>query len=181
MGELGLSRALQSRHALRRRVAGARGRPAGATGSVPEIDLSGQRPRGGARFELATGRVLAAIGLAALALAAKAQIVSTRIWPAKDYTRVTLESKAEIKFSVFGVKNPERLVLDLEGVDLGPALAELDGKVATGDPYIEKLRVARNRPGVVRLVLDLKAEVRPQVFTLKPVAEYGYRLVLDLY
>jgi len=79
------------------------------------------------------------------------------------------------------VKNPERLVLDLEGVELGPALAELDGKVATGDPYIDKLRVGRNRPGVVRLVLDLKAEVRPQVFALKPVAEYGYRLVLDIY
>ena len=79
------------------------------------------------------------------------------------------------------MKDPERLVLDLEGVDIGPALAELHGKVATGDPYIDKLRVGRNRPGVVRLVLDLKAEVRPQVFTLKPVAEYGHRLVLDLY
>jgi len=79
------------------------------------------------------------------------------------------------------VKNPERLVLDLEGVDYGPALAELDGKVATGDPYIDKLRVGRNRPGVVRVVIDLKAEVKPQVFTLKPVGEYGHRLVLDLY
>jgi N-acetylmuramoyl-L-alanine amidase len=79
------------------------------------------------------------------------------------------------------VKDPERLVLDLEGVDLGPALAELNNKVAAGDPYIDKLRVARNRPGVVRLVLDLKAEVKPQVFTLKPVAEYGHRLVLDIY
>ncbi len=82
---------------------------------------------------------------------------------------------------MFALKDPERLVLDLEGVDIGPALAELHGKVATGDPYIDKLRVARNRPGAVRLVLDLKAEVKPQVFTLKPIAEYGHRLVLDLY
>ena len=72
-------------------------------------------------------------------------------------------------------------MLDLEGVDFGPALAELNGKVTTGDPYIDKLRIARNRPGVVRLVLDLKAEVKPQVFTLKPIAEYGHRLVLDIY
>ena len=64
---------------------------------------------------------------------------------------------------------------------LRSALAELDGKVATGDPYIDKLRVARNRPGVVRVVIDLKAEVKPQLFTLKPVGEYGHRLVLDLY
>jgi len=79
------------------------------------------------------------------------------------------------------VKDPERLVLDLEGVELGPALTELHGKVAAGDPYIDKLRVGRNRPGVIRLVLDLKAEVKPQVFTLKPIAEYGHRLVLDIY
>ena len=109
------------------------------------------------------------------------QIVSTRIWPAQDYTRVTLESRSELKFELFSVKDPERLVLDLEGVELGPALAELNNKVAVGDPYIERLRVARNRPGVVRLVLDLKSEVKPQVFTLKPVGEYGHRLVLDLY
>ena len=79
------------------------------------------------------------------------------------------------------MKDPERLVLDLEGVDYGPALTELQGKVAAGDPYIDKLRAGRNRPGVLRLVLDLKTEVKPQVFTLKPVGEYGHRLVIDLY
>jgi N-acetylmuramoyl-L-alanine amidase len=72
-------------------------------------------------------------------------------------------------------------VLDLEGADYGPAIAELQDKVATGDPYIDKLRAGRNRPGVLRLVLDLKTEVKPQVFTLKPVGEYGHRLVIDLY
>ena len=79
------------------------------------------------------------------------------------------------------MKDPERLVLDIEGVEIGPALTELHGKVAEGDPYIDKLRAGRNRPGVVRVVIDLKAEVKPQVFTLKPVGEYGHRLVLDLY
>jgi N-acetylmuramoyl-L-alanine amidase len=166
-------------------VARARRRCAAAGGPGGQAFVPGRRPGGAIRGAFAAGRGLVALGLAALALwiaaPAEAQVVSTRIWPARDYTRVTLESKAEIKFSVFGVRNPERLVVDLEGVELGPALAELDGKVATGDPYIEKLRVARNRPGLVRLVLDLKAEVKPQVFTLKPIADYGYRLVLDLY
>jgi N-acetylmuramoyl-L-alanine amidase len=72
-------------------------------------------------------------------------------------------------------------VLDLAGVDAGPVLNELQDKVSAGDPYIASLRVARNRPGVTRVVLDLKAEVKPQVFTLKPIADYGHRLVLDLY
>jgi N-acetylmuramoyl-L-alanine amidase len=79
------------------------------------------------------------------------------------------------------VKDPERLVLDLEAADLTPALAELEGKLSADDPYIQGLRVARNRPGVIRVVLDLKAEVRPQAFVLKPIGEYGYRLVLDIY
>jgi N-acetylmuramoyl-L-alanine amidase len=86
-----------------------------------------------------------------------------------------------VKFSLFSVKDPERLVLDLELEEIAPALAELHAKVASDDPYVAGLRVARNRPGVVRLVLDLKSEVTPQVFTLKPIAEYGHRLVLDVY
>ena len=86
-----------------------------------------------------------------------------------------------MKYSVFAVKDPERLVLDLETPDITPALAELAGKLTAEDPYVQGLRVARNRPGVVRLVLDLKAEVKPQVFTLKPIGEYGHRLVLDIY
>ena len=81
---------------------------------------------------------------------------------------------------MFAVKEPERLVLDLE-TEMTPALGELDGKVVAEDPYIKGLRVARNRPGVVRLVLDLKAEVQPQAFALAPVAEYGHRLVLDIH
>ena len=81
---------------------------------------------------------------------------------------------------MFSVKDPERLVLDLE-TEMTPALAELDGKVTEADPYIKGLRVARNRPGVIRVVLDLKAEVKPQIFTLSPIAEYGHRLVLDIH
>ena len=72
-------------------------------------------------------------------------------------------------------------MLDLVTNDLSPALAELNGKVAADDPYIQGLRVARNRPGVVRVVLDLKADVKPQIFNLPPIADYGHRLVLDIY
>jgi N-acetylmuramoyl-L-alanine amidase len=86
-----------------------------------------------------------------------------------------------VKYSLFSLKDPVRLVLDLEVGEVSPALADLNAKVATDDPYIHGLRVARNRPGVVRLVLDLKAEVKPQVFTLPPIGEYGHRLVLDIY
>ncbi len=108
-------------------------------------------------------------------------ILSTRIWPAKDYTRVTLESRNEIRYALFAVNNPERLVLDLEGVEMSAVLADLNNKVTPDDPYVAKLRVALNRPGVTRLVLDLKTVVKAQAFSLKPVANYAHRLVLDIY
>lgn len=122
-----------------------------------------------------------ALALCSLVASAHANVTSTRIWPARDYTRLTIESKSALRYTLFAVKNPERLVLDLEGTDFSAPLAELHGKVTDGDPYIEKLRVGRNRPGVLRLVLDLKTEVNAQAFALPPIAEYGHRLVLDLY
>ena len=129
---------------------------------------------------LARAFALAAVCTALPAQAAD-QIVSTRIWPAKDYTRVTLESRNPIRYSLFTVNNPERVVLDLEGVEMSAALADLNNKVTPDDPYIDKLRAGVNRPGVTRVVLDLKAQVKAQAFLLKPVADYGHRLVLDIY
>ena len=110
-----------------------------------------------------------------------AQILAVRVWPAEDYTRVTLENNSDLKTSHFTVKNPERLVVDIEGIELNPTLKELVAKIQSNDPYIKQVRVGQNRPNVVRLVFDLKEEVNPQVFTLQPVGNYQHRLVFDLY
>jgi N-acetylmuramoyl-L-alanine amidase len=112
---------------------------------------------------------------------AEIAIKSARIWPAQDYTRLTLESKQAIHYNLFTIKNPERLVIDLEDVAINAALNEMVSKIGNDDPYIKSVRVGRFKPGVVRLVLDLKSEVKPQLFSLNPVGEYGYRLVLDVY
>ena len=108
-------------------------------------------------------------------------ILAVRVWPARDYTRVTLEHNQAIRFSHMLVKDPERLVLDLEGVEFNSVLQMLPSKIIDADPYIKLIRAGRNKPGVVRLVIELKGEVKPQVFSLQPVGEYGHRLVLDLY
>ncbi len=110
-----------------------------------------------------------------------AQILAVRVWPAEDYTRVTLENDTNLKTDHFIIKDPERLVVDIEGIELNPTLKELVAKIQPNDPYIKQVRVGQNRPNVVRLVFDLKAEVDPQVFTLAPVGEYKHRLVFDLY
>src|SRR5471032_814331 len=113
--------------------------------------------------------------------AAAAQILAVRVWPAEDYTRVTLENDAALKATHFIVKDPERLVVDIEGLDLNPTLKSLVAKIQSNDPYIKKVRVGQNRPNVVRLVFDLKEEIKPQVFTLAPAGEYKHRLIFDLY
>jgi N-acetylmuramoyl-L-alanine amidase len=110
-----------------------------------------------------------------------AGILAVRIWPAADYTRVTIEHAAPLKYTHFMVKDPERLVVDLEGVEFNGVLDGLAGKVAADDPNIKLLRAGRHKPGVVRLVMELRGEVNPQVFELSPVAGYGHRLVLDVY
>jgi len=113
--------------------------------------------------------------------AAGPSVLAVRVWPSEDYTRVTLESDTAVRFSHFTVKNPERLVVDLEGVELNGVLEGLSGQISANDPHIRLLRTGRFKPGVVRLVMELKTEVVPQVFVLKPVGEYGHRLVLDVY
>ncbi len=112
---------------------------------------------------------------------AEVAITSARIWPAQDYTRITLESKQPVRYNLFTLSNPQRLVVDLNEVKINAALNELSGKIGDDDPYIRSVRIGRFKPGVIRLVLDLKAEVKPQLFNLKPVGEYGHRLVLDVY
>ncbi len=117
----------------------------------------------------------------AAATVAQISVKAARVWPSPEYSRVAVEFDAPISYKYFSLKNPERIVIDVNGVEPDVALAELAGKVTPQDVFINSIRVARNRPGVTRIVIELKAEVQPQIFTLKPMANYGFRLVMDLY
>jgi N-acetylmuramoyl-L-alanine amidase len=112
---------------------------------------------------------------------AHAQIISARLWPGPEYTRLTIESDEPIDHKVFAVKDPERVVLDLEGVELVRELAALAAKVNEDDLYVQSLRVARYKTGVVRVAINVKTAVKPQAFTLAPIGQYRHRLVLDVY
>jgi N-acetylmuramoyl-L-alanine amidase len=122
-----------------------------------------------------------ALLLGASELAHGATIVAVRLWPSDDYTRLTIESDTPLSARYFEVRDPRRLVIDIDGLQLNPALRELVGKVRSDDPAIAGVRVGQYTPRVVRLVVDLKQVVLPQQFTLQPVAAYQYRLVFDLY
>ncbi len=114
-------------------------------------------------------------------LAMASTVLAVRTWPAADYTRVTLELDSELKAEHFTLENPHRMVVDIDGLRMSDALQKLVANVKPDDPYIQSLRVGQNKPNVVRIVIDLKQAIAPQVFTLKPIGDYQYRLVLDLY
>ena len=145
----------------------------GAPGALIRVSL-------GRRRALAWALMPAAQLLVPGAWAQAARIASARVWPAQEYTRLILESTAPLAWQVLALKDPERIVLDLDGIDVGPEIAGLAQRVHPNDPHLAGIRYGRKSPTVLRLVLDLKDEVVAQAFALKPIAEFGHRLVLDL-
>lgn len=150
-------------------------KPAGQTKLNPLLESMSRRSL------LKAGGALMTLLVSPVSHAADTRVLSVRVWPAQDYTRVTLEGGEALRYNAQIVKNPERLVVDLEGVEFDSVLQSLPSKIIDSDPYIKLIRAGRNRPGVVRLVVELKGEIKPQIFTLAPVGNYKHRLVLDLY
>jgi N-acetylmuramoyl-L-alanine amidase len=125
--------------------------------------------------------LIVALGILPTLANAAVNITATRVWPAADYTRITIEASAEINQKMLLLKDPDRLVLDLDGVDLNANLKALANQISPNDPYIKQVRVANFKPGIVRVVIDLKVEVKPNIFMLQPAGSYNHRLVLDVY
>ena len=108
-------------------------------------------------------------------------VTAARVWPAEEYTRIAFESTSPLKYQLIILKNPDRLVLDVEDVELSSVLQTLSDKILSSDPYIKQVRVAKYKPGVVRIAIDLKGEVKSNLFALAPAGDYKNRLVLDIY
>lgn len=117
------------------------------------------------------------VGLAA----SMSSVVAVRVWPSSTYTRITLESSTPLKYKQFALTNPNRIVIDIENVHLNSVLKEIPGQVQSNDPYLKLVRVGQFDKDTVRLVLELKQNINPNLFTLKPIAEFKNRLVVDLY
>ncbi|ACT47746.1 N-acetylmuramoyl-L-alanine amidase [Methylotenera mobilis] len=132
-------------------------------------------------FSILLSLTLSLIGAFAITAAEANTVTAVRIWPADVYTRITIEADKSIVYKMTVLKDPERVVVDIEDIDLNTVIKALGEKVSESDPYIAKIRVANFKPKVVRLVVDLKAEVKPAIFTLAPAGDYKHRLVLDIY
>jgi N-acetylmuramoyl-L-alanine amidase len=107
--------------------------------------------------------------------------IAARVWPAQEYTRIAFESKTPVKYQLLMLDNPDRLVLDIEGMEANNIINSLSSRVLSSDPYIQQIRVAKFKPDVLRVVIDLKSPINPNVFTLLPAGQYAHRLVVDIY
>ncbi|MDR5758019.1 N-acetylmuramoyl-L-alanine amidase [Caballeronia sp. LZ035] len=146
------------------------------------IESSATAPHNWRRRQvLRAGASTLVLALVAPKLAHASSVLGVRVWPARDYTRVTIESDQPLQNANQMLQGPDRLVVDLSGIDLDQALRDLVSKIAPNDPQIQSVRIGQYQPHVVRMVFDLKGSVKPQVFTLGPIGSYKYRLVFDLY
>lgn len=111
-----------------------------------------------------------------LAQAEPVAVRNLRMWQAPDNTRLVFDLSAPLEHRLFTLKEPERVVVDMENAQLLGSLPALE----PGDPVIAALRSGSQGEGRLRVVLDLKQAVRPRTFVLKPYGQYGHRLVIDL-
>ncbi|PHM72143.1 N-acetylmuramoyl-L-alanine amidase AmiC [Xenorhabdus kozodoii] len=121
------------------------------------------------------------LSVSPIGYAATSKVIAVRIWPASSYTRVALESNIPLKYRQFSLSNPDRIVIDLQGIQLNSILSGMGAQVQRRDPYLKLVRAGQFNPKTVRLVFEIKQPVAPRIFTLPPVAKFKHRLVLDLY
>ncbi|MDR0806359.1 MAG: N-acetylmuramoyl-L-alanine amidase AmiC [Enterobacteriaceae bacterium] len=108
-------------------------------------------------------------------------VIGVRVWPSSAYTRMTLESKTPLNYYQFALANPDRIVIDIKDMHLNSVLKSIPRQIHSSDPYLKQVRVAQFDTNTVRLVLELKQKITPNLFILPPVAEFKNRLVIDLY
>ncbi len=104
-------------------------------------------------------------------------VQNLRMWRAPDHTRLVFDLSGPLEHRLFTLSDPHRLVIDMERAKLAGALAETEAD----NPLIGAVRTGKPEGDVLRIVIDLKAEVKPRSFVLKPAGQYGHRLVVDLY
>ena len=124
--------------------------------------------------------LVAAVGVLFLAVTVDAvadtKVNSVRLWRAPDNTRLVFDLTGPVQHSVFTLTSPDRLVIDINGATLGSPLS-----VNTSNTPITAMRSAQRTPTDLRVVIDLKKAVTPKSFSLAPNAQYGNRLVVDLF
>lgn len=102
-------------------------------------------------------------------------VTAIRTWNADDYTRVVVDLNGAVKYQSARIKNPDRIYFDLYQAHLGHLLT--DKELAVQNGFLKSVRVAQNKSGTVRLVLDVRSIQGYSAFLLPN----PYRLVIDVH
>lgn len=127
-------------------------------------------------MRLAAGLLLAATALGTSAVAAAAEVGALRVWAGPEYTRVVFDVSGPLDYKMFGLANPDRVVLDVKGGKLGRGFS-----AAEASGLLRGVRTGTLGDSDLRVVFDLREGVKPRSFLLPPAEKLGYRLVVDLY
>ncbi|MCP3866836.1 MAG: AMIN domain-containing protein [Gammaproteobacteria bacterium] len=128
--------------------------------------------------KLAALQILLISALCSLPLWAQSiRIDNLRIWAPPDSVRLVFDTSEKVSHRLFSLKNPHRLVIDIDRARLEGSLPN----VSRNNPMIKRIRSASRKGGDLRVVLDLKQSVKPKSFVLNPNRQYGHRLVVDLF
>ena len=105
--------------------------------------MSGSQSRLSRRRLLQGAGAMWLLSVSQVGLAAVSQVVAVRVWPASTYTRVTVESNRVLKYRQFALSNPDRLVVDIEDVNLNSVLKGMGSQIRGDDPFIKSARVGQ--------------------------------------
>jgi len=114
---------------------------------------------------------------ASAAMAARPVVVrDVRLWTAPDHTRLVFDLNRKMRYKLFRLHKPERIVIDMQQTSLKADIS----KLPLPDPVIQSMRHGISEQHGLRMVIDLKEKVQPRSFLLKPLHGKPYRLVVDL-
>jgi N-acetylmuramoyl-L-alanine amidase len=121
---------------------------------------------------------LAAAGILSATVVFAANTVEVRdlrLWASTDSTRVVLDLSGTAEHTLFTLRDPDRVVIDVANAN-----AALAATTFAGQGLVRQVRVAGREDGTLRVVLDLSERVQPKSFLVEPNDTYGHRLVVDL-
>ncbi len=102
---------------------------------------------------------------------------NVRVWAAPDSTRVVFDVSGPVKHKLFSLNKPHRAVIDLKNATLKKNTTQPKPL----DKYLKGIRSGARNKNDLRIVLDLKKQIKYKIFQLQPNKHYGHRLVIDLF
>lgn len=124
-----------------------------------------------------TAMVIAVMGLVFSSNAWAGKITGLRIGQGIGSVRIVFDADSKFDYKVFTLSEPNRLVIDAQGVDVSPEVA----KNKDNNIFVDNIRIGTVGVNGIRIVFDLKKPILiKKVFMLSPQSNFNWRFAIDL-